>query len=123
MTGSEIARREVGLSPALAAAGVQVEQSEDGRYRSISFPEGLKEHVNILLPVQELVQADSNSRPTVRAVRLNPDPVNGPHFYRQSGKLVIRKQALEALADLAGIKIARARPMRAAVLDSYPEGT
>lgn len=124
MAGQEIARREqgVGLSPVLAEAGVQVQESEDGRFRSISFPRDLAEHVNVLLPVQELVQADPNYTPTIRAVQLNPDK-DGPHFYNQGGRLAPRKQALETLADVAGMRVARCRPMRKAELDAYPDGT
>ena len=110
------------LSPALAEAGVAIAHDEAGGFRSISFPDDVRNRFNLLLPVQEIVQADPNYTPTIRAVKLNPLK-DGPHFYNQSGKLAPRKQALEVLADAAGVKVARARPMSKEELSAWPEGT
>lgn len=117
-------RGAAGLTPALQEAGVQIETSTDGRYRAITFPPDLRDKFNLLLPTEEIVQADPNYTPTIRAVRLDPDPVNGSHFYKQQGnRLAPTKQALETLADTAGIRVAKTRLMTRSELDSYPPGS
>lgn len=110
------------LAPALEQAGVSIATDESGRFRSLSFPEDVRSRFNLLLPVQEIVQADPNYTPTLRAVRLDPSK-DGQHFYNQSGKLAPRKQALEVLADAAGVRVSRARPLSRQELSAWEEGT
>ncbi len=127
MTGREVAIREAGggaLQPELAAAGVQIREDESGRYRSIEFPEALKQKFNILLPVAEVVQADPNYTPSIRAANLQP---TDSYFYNQGTQSNPRwaplKQALEVLADLAGVQLATVRPLSMLDLAPYPEGS
>lgn len=109
---------------ALEKAGVKVVE-QDG-YRTVMFPPELRERFNVLLPAQEVAQAVALIRPSIRAVQLDPDSENGPHFYNQGTKakprLAPTKQALETLAFTAGVMLARTRPLRIDELAPYGEG-
>ena len=130
MTSQELARREA-LQPELQQAGVEIVTDAEGRYRSIEFPEQLREQMNVLMPVSEIVQADPNYTPSIRAVRLDPrvdaKTKGGIHFYNQGSanepRLAPTKQALEILADLAGVQLAAVRPLRREELEAHPEGS
>lgn len=119
---TELVKREVQLSPVLIDAGVRIAEHEGG-VRSITFPDALHEKFNVLLPTQEIVQALPVYRPSIRAIKLRPEP-NAGHFYEQrKGVLAPTKQALESLADTAGIRVARARPLTKDEVSSYPDGS
>jgi hypothetical protein len=102
-TTRALARREP-IPRELAALGVTVAVDPESDMQILVIPKALREKANVLTPVQAFQQADPNWRPSLRVVELDPDPRNGPHFYPQAGqKLAPRKQALELLADAAGV--------------------
>ncbi len=101
-TGRALARRQP-LPKELAALGVVAAVDQESGMQVLIIPKALREKFNVLAPVQAFQQADPNWRPSLRVVELDPSP-DGPHFYKQAGgKLAPRKQALELLADAAGI--------------------
>jgi hypothetical protein len=100
--GRAVARRQP-LPKELAALGVVAAVDPESGMQVLIIPKALREKFNVLAPVQAFQQADPNWRPSLRVVELDPSP-EGPHFYKQTGgKLAPRKQALELLADAAGI--------------------
>ena len=97
-----VARREP-VPRELAALGVQAAVDEESGMQLLIIPKELRAKANVLTPVQAFQQADPNWRPSLRVVELDPSP-EGPHFYKQQGgRLAPRKQALELLADAAGV--------------------
>jgi hypothetical protein len=103
----------VGHVPApLAQMGVQVGTDEHG-YRMVAIPRELRQQVNVLLPVQEIAQADPNFSPSVRMVELNVEQhsYDGP-----GGKKALNKQGLEILAMTAGVLRTRTRRIPASEL-------
>lgn len=117
MTG-EMVVRDPQVGAQLQALGVTIERSPDGGYRSIGFPAELREKANILSPVMEVAQTIPDFTPSIRACQLDPSP-DGPHFYKQGNKLALRKQALETLADLAGVTSVKTRPLSGDELDAH----
>lgn len=113
---SDLAIRDNGGQ--LEALGVHVQTSNDGRYRAIVLDPEVRERCNVLLPVQEIAQAVEMYTPSLRAVQLDPSP-DGPHFYKQGQRLALRKQALETLADLAGVTSVSTRPLTGEELESH----
>lgn len=102
-TGSSVVRREP-IPKELAELGVSIGVDPDSKMQLLIIPKELRAKANVLAPIQAFQQADPNWRPSLRVVELNPDAKNGPHFYPQAGgKLAPRKQALELLADAAGV--------------------
>ncbi len=100
--GRALARRQP-LPKELAALGVVAAVDSESGMQVLVIPKALREKFNVLTPVQAFQQADPNWRPSLRVVELDPSP-DGPHFYKQAGgRLAPRKQALELLADAAGI--------------------
>jgi len=100
---ANLARREP-VPKELAALGVVIAVDPESDMQMLIIPKALREKANVLAPVQAFQQADANWRPSLRVVELDPDPMNGPHFYKQQGgKVAPRKQALELLADAAGV--------------------
>jgi hypothetical protein len=100
--GRTLARREP-IPKELAALGVTVAVDPQSEMQILIIPKELRERANVLTPVQAFQQADPNWRPSLRVVELDPAK-DGPHFYPQTGgRLAPRKQALELLADAAGV--------------------
>lgn len=124
MPGQELAPRADSplVTPTLTELGVAVVEDADTGARAIVIPDELRKSANVLLPVSSVAQAVELVRPSIRAARLDPSP-DGAHFYKQKQKLAPTKQALETLAHLAGITLARTRTMSAAELSAYEEGT
>ena len=87
----------------LAAVGVKIAQDEASGMQIVVIPDEVRQRANVLMPVQAFQQADPYWTPSLRMVQLNPSK-DGPHFYKQAGnKLAPTKQALELLADGAGV--------------------
>lgn len=102
-TNSQLAVRRTALPKELEALGVKVAIDPASDMQILVIPKELREKFNVLAPIQAFQQADPNWRPSLRVVELDPSK-DGPHFYAQQGnKLAPRKQALELLADAAGI--------------------
>ena len=107
----------------LAALDVRVVIDEDTGARAIVLPDELREKANVLLPVSSIAQSVELVRPSIRSARLIPSK-DGPHFYKQQGgRLAPTKQALEMLAFLAGITVARTRPLSRHELSTYEDGS
>lgn len=111
MTDNAIATRDdapaavaVPIPAVLRELGVRIAEDAASGNRLVLIPSEVRQRVNVIDPVTSLVQADPNWTPRVSVAELNPDPDNGPHFYKQAGgKLAPTKQALEVLAKAAGI--------------------
>lgn len=101
---AEVAIRREPVPRELEALGVKIAVDPVSDMQILIIPKELREKANVLAPIQAFQQADPNWRPSLRVVELDPDPVNGPHFYKQQGgRVAPRKQALELLADAAGV--------------------
>lgn len=81
--------------------GVEIAE-RDGR-RVISIPPTLADKVNLLTPVSQVQQMDTNYSPTPRLIHLNPDPTAGD-VYKESGGLALSAKALSKIADMAGVE-------------------
>lgn len=101
-TSTAVAVRRQALPKELSALGVQAAVDAESGMQILIIPKQLRETANVLMPVQSFQQADPNWTPSLRVVELDPSK-DGPHFYSQQGKLAPRKQALELLADAAGV--------------------
>ena len=98
-----LVRREA-LPQELTSLGIAAFADGETGKLTLKIPDELKAKANVLMPVEIVQQDDPNWRPSLRVVRLDPDAKNGAHFYPQAGgKLAPRKQALELLADAAGV--------------------
>ena len=98
-----LVRREA-LPQELTSLGIAAFADEATGRLTLKIPDELKAKANVLMPVEIVQQDDPNWRPSLRVVHLDPDPQNGTHFYpQQSGRIAPRKQALELLADAAGV--------------------
>lgn len=105
-----IAVRATPVPSALHEIGVRIGKDEESGYAIVVIPKGVRAKTNVLDPVQSFAQADPNWTPSLRLVELDPDAVNGPHFYKQAGaKLAPTKQGLELLAKAAGVLYTRTR--------------
>lgn len=103
VTPSRALVRRQAIPRELEALGVKVAVDPESEMQILVIPKEMRERFNVLTPVQAFQQADANWRPSLRVVELDPAK-DGPHFYeQQGGKLAPRKQALELLADAAGI--------------------
>lgn len=100
-TTTSVVRREP-LPKELEALGVKVAVDDASGMQLLIVPKQMREKFNVLTPVQAFQQADPNWRPSIRVVELNPSK-DGEHFYKQGQNLAPRKQALELLADAAGM--------------------
>jgi hypothetical protein len=101
-TTRSVAIRREAVPRELEALGVKVAVDPESDMQILIIPKELRAKANVLTPVQAFQQADPNWRPSLRVVELDPRP-DGEHFYKQQGKLAPRKQALELLADAAGV--------------------
>lgn len=99
---AEVAIRREPVPRELAAMGLVLGIDPDSGMQRLIVPPELSEKANVLTPIQMFQQVDQNWRPSLRVVNLNPSP-DGPHFYKQGKNLAPRKQALELLADAAGV--------------------
>ncbi len=96
----------------LEELGVIIGVEQGSGRELIVIPPAVREAMNVLDPVQSFAQARPDWSPAIRVVQLDPDAVNGPHFYKQAGgKLAPTKQALELLAKAANIEVANTRRM------------
>lgn len=98
MTGQDMALRTV-VPPALAQAGVTIVE-QDG-VRVVEIPDEVRAKFNVLLPVSEIVQADPNWTPAIRACKLNVETEtyrdsNSPRGTRSANKLGLYKLATTA---------------------------
>lgn len=108
----------VPIPSVLRELGVRIAEDAATGNRLVLIPSDVRQRVNVIDPVTSLVQADPNWTPRVNVVELNPDPDNGPHYYKQAGgKLAPTKQALEVLAKAAGILSTTTERMPRAELD------
>jgi hypothetical protein len=97
----------------LVEIGVKV--VEENGLRMVEFPPKLKQACNVLLPVNEIVQSDSNYSPSVRMVMLDAEHhTYGNPQWKQNRAL--NKQGLEILGNLAGVVEMRAVRMDRSVL-------
>lgn len=100
---AEVAIRREAVPRELEALGVKIAVDPASDMQILIIPKELRAKANVLAPIQAFQQADANWRPSLRVVELDPSP-DGPHFYKQQGgKVAPRKQALELLADAAGV--------------------
>jgi hypothetical protein len=105
--------RRMALPPALVELGVVMGVDPETGRELVIIPPTVREHVNVLDPVSSFAQSRPDWSPAVRIVQLDPDPDNGPHFYKQVGnKLAPTKQALELLSRCAGALYTRTRRMK-----------
>lgn len=118
-TTQEIALRAVPVPSFLQEVGVKMALDEETGARLLLFPDAVRQVANVIDPVSSLCQADPNWSPRISVAHLNPDPDNGPHFYKQkSGKVAPTKQALEVLAKAAGIVQIRSERIHRDYLDA-----
>lgn len=82
-----------------------VVRNGDGSTELVIPPE-LRDKYNVLGPLAVLTQADPHFVPAFSVVQLDPDP-NGAHFYPMTGankgKLAMTKDAIQQIANVAGI--------------------
>lgn len=77
-----------------------VEVAERDGMRVISVSPQLRERVNLLTPVSQVQQMDTNFSPNPRLLSLDIEE----DTYKESGKRALTAKALNKLADLAGIE-------------------
>lgn len=107
-SGSQLVVRREPLPSELETLGIKAGVDQAGM-QILKVPAGLRTKANVLIPVETFQQHDPNWKPSLRVVELDTDAKSGPHFYpQQGGRLAPRKQALELLADAAGLVEIRA---------------
>jgi len=103
MTGQELATTKPATTLATVIAQAGVEVVEVDGVRRITFPDNLRERFNVLMPVDELVQANPLWSPGLKAVTLTIDE----HTYKgqKDSEAALNKAGVMLLARTAGVEV------------------